>query len=343
MAAKTRVRNPEQGDQRFHGKATTSTDARPGPLGMAANLLLEPRAERRGDAGRESRDAQIRGVLRLHFACGLSKRRIAPLVGVGPTAVRECIGRATTAGLGWPLPEVLDDEALERCLFPPQSELPDDRPTPDWSAVAKELRHKGVTCGSCGRTTARFTPTVMAIPGSVIASGSGAAGCRRRCGSRTVRRTAVRRLCRPDRADRRRADRRGQGSADLHRRARRVELHLRLPELVAEATGLDRRPRRRLRSLRSFEAFGGVPELVVCDNLKAGVTKASRVEPTINATYREMAEHYGVAVLPTRPRKPRATRPRSRSASKSSSVGSWPGCATGPSSASTNWRRRSNR
>ncbi|NLH79461.1 MAG: IS21 family transposase, partial [Phyllobacteriaceae bacterium] len=48
-----------------------------------------------------------------------------------------------------------------------------------------------------------------------------------------------------------------------------------------------------------------MPELVVCDNLKAGVTKASRVEPTINATYREMAEHYGGAVLPTRPRKPR--------------------------------------
>ena len=47
---------------------------------------------------------KIREVLRLHFACGLSKRRIAPLVGVGPSTVREYIGRATTAGVGWPLP-----------------------------------------------------------------------------------------------------------------------------------------------------------------------------------------------------------------------------------------------
>jgi predicted transcriptional regulator len=42
----------------------------------------------------------IREVLRLRFACGLSKRRIAPLVGVSPMAVREYIGRTTTAGLG---------------------------------------------------------------------------------------------------------------------------------------------------------------------------------------------------------------------------------------------------
>jgi len=88
---------------------------------------------------------KIREVLRLHFASGLTKRRIAPLVGVGPSTVREYIGRATSAGLGWPLPENLDDEALERHLFPPQSSLPDERPAPDWPAVAKELRRKGVT------------------------------------------------------------------------------------------------------------------------------------------------------------------------------------------------------
>ena len=40
-------------------------------------------------------------------------------------------------------------------------------------------------------------------------------------------------------------------------------------------------------------------------NLKAGVTKPCRYEPTVNATYREMAGHYGVAVVPTRVRKPR--------------------------------------
>ena len=39
--------------------------------------------------------------------------------------------------------------------------------------------------------------------------------------------------------------------------------------------------------------LGGVPKLIVCDNLKAGVTAASRYEPGINRTYQDMAAHYG--------------------------------------------------
>ena len=57
--------------------------------------------------------------------------------------------------------------------------------------------------------------------------------------------------------------------------------------------------------IRAFEFFGGVPEIVVPDNLKSGVTKACRYEPDLNLTYEEMAQHYGVAVVPARPRKPR--------------------------------------
>ena len=56
---------------------------------------------------------------------------------------------------------------------------------------------------------------------------------------------------------------------------------------------------------RAFEFFGGVPELVVPDNLKAGVTKPSYYEPELNRTYEEMGEHYGTAILPARPRRPR--------------------------------------
>jgi transposase len=57
--------------------------------------------------------------------------------------------------------------------------------------------------------------------------------------------------------------------------------------------------------LRAFEFFGSVPEIVVPDNLKSGVTKTCRYEPGVNFTYEEMAQHYGVAVVPARPRKPR--------------------------------------
>src|SRR5207249_144863 len=57
--------------------------------------------------------------------------------------------------------------------------------------------------------------------------------------------------------------------------------------------------------VNAFSAIGGVPKGVVCDNLKAGVTVTCRYEPGINRSYQELAEHYGTAILPTRPRKPR--------------------------------------
>jgi transposase len=57
--------------------------------------------------------------------------------------------------------------------------------------------------------------------------------------------------------------------------------------------------------MRTFEFLGGVPEIIVPDNLKSGVTKACRYEPSVNRTYEEMAAHYGVAVVPARQAKPR--------------------------------------
>jgi transposase len=56
---------------------------------------------------------------------------------------------------------------------------------------------------------------------------------------------------------------------------------------------------------RALSFFGGVPECITPDNLKAGVTDPCRYEPGINRSYQEFAEHYGVAILPARPKKPR--------------------------------------
>ena len=57
--------------------------------------------------------------------------------------------------------------------------------------------------------------------------------------------------------------------------------------------------------VNAFEYFGGVPRLVIPDNLKAAVTKVNRYESCLNKTYAEMAKYYGTAVLPTRVRSPR--------------------------------------
>jgi len=55
---------------------------------------------------------------------------------------------------------------------------------------------------------------------------------------------------------------------------------------------------------RTFDFLGGVPQLVVPDNLKSGVTQACRYDPDLNPSYLQLAAHYGVAIMPARPRKP---------------------------------------
>ena len=57
--------------------------------------------------------------------------------------------------------------------------------------------------------------------------------------------------------------------------------------------------------VRAFEFIEGVPKLVIPDNPRTGVDRACRYEPDLNRTYREMAQHYGVAIVPARPYKPR--------------------------------------
>ena len=83
--------------------------------------------------------------------------------------------------------------------------------------------------------------------------------------------------------------------------------------------------------MRAFEFIGACPKLVVPDNTKTGVTRACRYEPDLNPTYQEMAMHYGVAVVPARPYKPR-DKAKVEVGVQLSSVGSSRRCAIGSSS-----------
>jgi transposase len=57
--------------------------------------------------------------------------------------------------------------------------------------------------------------------------------------------------------------------------------------------------------VNAFTFFGGVPEILVPDNLKSATTKACRYEPEINASYQHMADHYKTVIIPARPYKPK--------------------------------------
>jgi hypothetical protein len=78
---------------------------------------------------------KIREVMRLRFGHGLNQRAIAQSLRFSIGAVNGYLGRARRAGLGWPLPDDLDDERLEALLYPPRPDVPlEQRAVPDWAA-----------------------------------------------------------------------------------------------------------------------------------------------------------------------------------------------------------------
>jgi transposase len=91
---------------------------------------------------------QLRTLLRLkHGGAGMSDRTIACQIGVARSTIQEYLARVEAAGLSWPLPDDLTDEALDRLLFPRSGCRPGfrRRVEPDWAMVARELKRPGVT------------------------------------------------------------------------------------------------------------------------------------------------------------------------------------------------------
>ena len=88
---------------------------------------------------------KIREVLRLSLGEGLSLRDVASSLQVPHTTVGDHVRRAKAAGLGWPLPDGLHDDALEGLLFSSPAPAVVARPLPDWAKVHVELRRPHVT------------------------------------------------------------------------------------------------------------------------------------------------------------------------------------------------------
>ena len=88
----------------------------------------------------------ILDVLRLRLDAGLSERHTARSVGVPRTTVQDYLARFRGSGLAWPLAPDVDEAALECALFARDPALPRaSRPLPDWTAIAREKKRKGVT------------------------------------------------------------------------------------------------------------------------------------------------------------------------------------------------------
>src|ERR1019366_5973399 len=89
----------------------------------------------------------VRQVPRLSFEAGLGPQQVSLATGLPRTTVRRYLEKAAARGVGWPLPDGLDDRLLEEQLFGRRQPIPASqrRPLPDWETVHRELRRPHVT------------------------------------------------------------------------------------------------------------------------------------------------------------------------------------------------------
>lgn len=242
----------------------------------------------------------IKEILRLRWEANLPHRAIATSCRLGATTVRECLLRAQAAGLSWPLPAEMDDEQLERLLYPPAPTSAERRPMPDWAAVHQELRRKGVTLGLLWQEYKqahpdgyqysqfcdlyrRFESTLEPVLRQHYIAGE-------KLFVDYAGQTAPV-------ADRRTGEvREAQIFVAVSGASNYTYIEATWTQGLEDWLGAHR---------RCFEFMGGVHALVVPDNLKAGVASPCFYDPELNRAYQELAEHYGAAVLPARVRRPR--------------------------------------
>lgn len=242
---------------------------------------------------------KIHELLRLRFEQGLTHREIAQSLKVARSTVGDHLDRFREAGLSWPLPAELSDEALERLLFPPPPPADAERPVPDWLLVHRELRRKGVTLNLLWQEYKAGCPDGYQY--SWFCEG--------------YRRWAQL-LDLPMRQDHKAGEKcfvdyAGQTvpvQTPQTGQLREAQIFIAVlgasSYTFAEATWTQCLPDWIGSHVRAFEFFGGVVEIVVPDNLKSGVKSPHLYEPDINPTYQEWARHYGVAVIPARVRHP---------------------------------------
>jgi transposase len=244
---------------------------------------------------------QSKAGLRLTGAGGLSDRQIAHSLSVSQPTVAEDVRRAQGAGVAWPLPATLDDPALERLLFPAApAPPPGARLVPDWSAGHRELKRKGGTLFLLWQAYQATTPE--GCPYRWFCQAYRAWAGTRALVMRQHHRAGAKLL----------VDDAGHSlpvvnspSGEGQEAALVIAVLGASSYPSAEATWPQSLPDWLGAPGRALAAIGGVPEIVGPDNLKAAVPRAQRSAPALHRTYAELAQDYGVAVMPARAAKPR--------------------------------------
>jgi transposase len=244
---------------------------------------------------------KIADVLRLRFESNLSHERIAAATRISKGAVTKYLSRARAAGIGWPLPAGVDDAELEARLFARAAPLVEHRAAPDLAHVHQELKRKGVTLTLLWEEyAAAHAGQAYRYSQFCLLYHRFAAGLKR--SMRQIHRAG----------DKLFIDYAGQSvpiidaaTGEIHRAQIFVAVLGASSYTYAEASLTQQLPDWIASHVRCFEFMGAVAALLVPDNLKPAIKLACRYEPESTSTYEDLARHYGTAILPARPYKPR--------------------------------------
>ena len=242
----------------------------------------------------------IRETLRLRHEAKLTLRQIAASTGRSYGVVAKYLDAAEAAGVGWPLPDDLDEEELHRRLFPDARPKGPSKALPDMAAVHRELRRRHVTLRLLWEEYRADHPDGFGYTqfAEYYRRWSEKADVTMRqrhvAGEKTFVDWAGDKIpwIDPDTGEIKRA-------------------YLFVAALGASNLTFGRAyPDQEVASwidghVKMWEFFGGVSRVVVPDNTRTAVIDANYYEPELHPTYQEMAEHYGVVILPARVRRPR--------------------------------------
>lgn len=246
---------------------------------------------------------KIKDVLRLRHQAELSIRQVASSLNLSIGAVSKYLKRAELAGLTWPLPDDLDEHDLEHIVQPPRKRqaAANSFVDPDFTSIKEDLKKKGMTLQLLWEEYAQDNP-----------------GTHYSYSRFTV---LYRKWNKKQKISMRQTHKAGEklfvdycgptvpiinpDTGEVRQAQVFVAVLGASSYTYAEATWSQSLPDWIGSHVRCFEFLGGIPEVVVPDNLKSAVTKACRYDPDLNPTYHHLALHYDVAVIPARPYKPK--------------------------------------
>lgn len=240
-------------------------------------------------------------VLRLKFEAELSHERIAAAARVSKGAVTKYLRLAQAAGIGWPLPAQMDEAQLGALLFGGTAPRQQTHAAPDLARMHQELKRKSMTLQLLWEEYA------AAHPGQAYGYSQYCLLYRRFAASlkRSMRQVHLA-------GDKLFIDYSGQTVPIINAitgEIRNAEIFVAVlgasSYTYAEASLSQQLADWIASHVRCFEYMGCVSALLVPDNLRSAIKNACRYDPECNSTYEDLARHYGTAILPARPYRPR--------------------------------------